>query len=274
MVFRIIIIFFIFTITVYSQHGVRPGYSYIDDANRQAIITIFNQSDEEKEVEIGLKFGYPTYEDSLGLTLMNYNDPDNEKKFSINSRIKIFPKRVILQPNTQQYVKLILTGNSDDIADGCYWTRISTKSTTKKKQIDIESGENVSVGVDIAYESTTILMYQKGNLTTNLELGDVDIREDSLNYYLLVDTKKLGNSPFIGMFNLKLEHESSGKLDPIIGSYVIYFDEKPGIKLPKNDVKPGNYKAELLVNTKREDIDLERRVNANDIIKTFNFEIR
>lgn len=256
-----------------AQHGISPGYSFLDAKNKQVNITIFNQGDEEKEAEIQLKFGYPCYEDSLGNTKMKYNDSLLACIYGLDKRVKVFPKKVIIAPKSQQYVKLMLTGNTDDIPDGTLWTRISVKTLMKKKQIDTTKTDGIKVGVDIIYETTTNLMFQKGKLTTGIEVGNMERKEDSLNYYFVFDTKKIGNSPYLGMYELKIKGNDGSEIEPFLGSYNIYFDGKPGIRVPKNNLKNGEYTASLKIHNHREDIDEDRAIKTEPIIKNFNFKI-
>lgn len=269
----ILIIVLLTTTLLKAQHGVSPGYAFINEQNRQVTITIFNQADEEKEADIAFNFGYPAY-DSLGNLQMFYNDSITASKYSIDDVVRIFPKKVILPGRSQQYVKFIFSGNFDNIPDGTKWTRISVKTLIKKQQIDTTETEGVQVGIDIAYETSTILMLQKGNLTSKLELGEVEIKQDSVFHYFLIDTKKIGNSPYIGLFEMNIYNESNDKFEPILGSYVIYFDEsKPSIRVPKSDLPDGKYTASLRIHNERPDIDKERIIKTEPIIKDFDFTI-
>jgi hypothetical protein len=266
-------ILMLITMNLSAQHGISPGYAFIDESSRQVNITIFNQSDEEKEAEVSLKFGYPIYEDSLGNTVMHYNDSVNLDKFGLDKRVRVFPKKVILPARSQQTTRFVLTGSTDDLPEGTMWSRISVKTIIKKKQIESTDKEGIQVGFDIAYETTTILMLQKGNLTTGLELCEVEVRDDSLNYYLLIDTKKQGNSPYIGMYELNIKDSENNELEPVLGSYVIYFDAKPGIKIPKEKLPTGEYTATLKVHNERPDFDKDKIIKTEPILKTFTFNI-
>lgn len=269
----LLIIFIALPLTLKAQHGISPGYAFLDEKNKQISLTIFNQGDEEKEAEIALKFGYPVYEDSLGGTVMNYSDSVLALTYSLNERVRVFPRKVIVPGRSQQLVKFIFTGSIDDLPIGTSWSRISVISKIKMEQIEQSEVEGVAIGFQVNFETSSLLMFQKGNLTTGLELGDIEIREDSLNYYFIVDTKKTGNSPYVGMYEMNIKDAGGKLLNPVSGSYVIYFDAKPGLRVPKSDLPDGKYTASLHIHNERPDFDKERLIKTEPIIKDFDFTI-
>ncbi len=255
-----------------AQHGVSPGYAFINEKNRQVTITIFNQADEDKEADVEFKFGYPDY-DSLGNLYMRYDDSLSAMKYGLDNIVKIFPKKVVLPGRSQQSVKFIFTGNFDDLPSGTKWSRISVKTLIKKEQIETGDAEEIQVGIDIAYETSTILMLQKGNLTTDISLGDVTIKQDSSFYYFLIDSKKLGNSPYVGMYEFKVIDSIGETVETVAGSHVIYFDTSPSIRVPKEKLSLGTYTANLMVHNERPDLDKQFRIPFNNLTKSFTFSI-
>ena len=273
MKFCIIIVVLLSATLLKAQHGISPGYAFINEQNRQVTITIFNHSDAEKEANVSFNFGYPYY-DSLGSLQMMYNDTITAAEYGIDDKVRIFPRKVILPGRSQQTVRFVFAGNFDNLPDGTLWTRIKVVTLVKKQQIETPSDSgNVSVGVDIEYETNTILMIQKGKLSSEIDLGDVEIKQDSAYHYFLIDTKKLGNSPYIGMFEMNIQNEANDNFEAERSSYVVYFDSKPSIRMPKKDLPPGNYTATLKVHNDRPDLDKKFRIPLDDYIKKFYFRI-
>ena len=131
--YKLFLIFFviIFLSKGFSQISINPPVIFIDNNTRTGTITVFNQSQDSKEIEISLKYGYVDT-DSTGNSVLIFNDTLTEKKYSIAPYTSIYPKKFILKPNQQQDVKFMVKNVIKHTFKRCY-----TCAGTKHYQIII-----------------------------------------------------------------------------------------------------------------------------------------
>ena len=126
-----------------------------------------NVSEEDQEVNIISKFGYPIT-DSLGNVTMLYLDDVRFNKsytlYSLEKHIKFFPKRFYLKPGNRQLVRFLLN-IPPNTPEGLYWSRIITSSEAKENFIEpnVEQ-DDVKIDIKFRIEQITTLFYKKGKL--------------------------------------------------------------------------------------------------------------
>jgi hypothetical protein len=272
---RILVFFTLFfTITNFSlaQIAVTPLALFVDNVSRAGDMTIFNQGTEPKEISIRLNYGYIDY-DSTGKSLLNMDDTITSKANSISPYITIYPKKLIIQPGTSQTVKFMVK-NTNSLSDGTYWTRIVTESKDIKKQIDSTNrGDKVSVGLSIKFNMVSAFIFQKGKLNTKVNLNSLTIKTDSSKVNLLLDFSREGNSPFFGTSKITIYDNKGDEVKSTEETFAAYFKGIKAFAYDKELLKPGNYKAEIILTNDQPDVPDDRKVPFDKMKKTFEFKV-
>src|ERR1700750_2742488 len=92
---------------VRASHAVTisPTAIYLSSRDRTASFELYNGEDTPAEVELSLAFGYPV-SDSLGRVGARLVDSASANEPSAASWIRLFPRRVVLQPRQRQLVRV------------------------------------------------------------------------------------------------------------------------------------------------------------------------
>lgn len=257
----------------YGQIAVSPLVLFVDNISRSGDMTIFNQGTEPKEISIKLNYGYIDY-DSTGKSFLNMEDTVSSKDNSIAPYITVYPKKLVIQPGSSQTVKLMVK-NTNALADGTYWTRIITESKDVKKQIDSTNiGDKVSVGLSIKFNMVSAFIFQKGKLNTKINLESFSARTDSSKVNLLLGFSREGNSPFFGTSKITILDNSGDEVKTIEETFAGYFKGFKAFPVDKKELKPGNYKAEVILTNDQPDVPDEKKVPFNKLKKTFDFTVQ
>jgi len=272
--YKLFLIFFviIFLSKGFSQISINPPVIFIDNNTRTGTITVFNQSQDSKEIEISLKYGYVDT-DSTGNSVLIFNDTLTEKKYSIAPYTSIYPKKFILKPNQQQDVKFMVK-NVINLTDGTYWTRIITTSSDVKKQIDTSNyKDSIRLALKFKFEFITALFFQKGKLNTSINIDSIETRSDSNNVVIGFYFGKSGNSPCMGKYKISIFNSDNDKIEEISDQISIYFNSKRYFVFKKDKFKPGNYKLIITLNDDFPVIPEENKVRFKEISKSFDFSL-
>ena len=259
--------------SIFAQVGIMPPVIYIDSQSRSGEYEIFNSGNEAREIELAFKFGFSDT-DSLGNVFINYNDKKAENH-SLLPFIKAFPKKFVLAGNGQQTVRFLLI-MPNDTPDGTYWTRIVTKSSPLKKQVDtndIPKGE-VKAGFVFVTEFINMIIFQKGRVLTNLAVDNTRIKVDSGKVNILMDMTQEGNSPSWAAVNIQVKDEAGNKVDIIDDNIAVYFTSVKKFSFDKKKFKPGKYVAEIVISSDRKDIPEEKRTRFKKLEKQLTFELK
>lgn len=265
----IIITIFVYTITAYSQVVVIPNIIFIDPLNKTGSVTLRNNSTEEREVDISFKYGYMGI-DTTGNQLMIYDttNPIN----SLSASIVSFPKRLLLAPNGEQTVRLLVRGMTD-VPDGAYWTRLSVKTQTVAKQIDSTSKEKISADFIFVMETMNPVLYYKGKVESGIDITEVKSIEEEEKRKLQVGVRRKGNAPFFGMAEITIYDINGKQVESQIVRATAYFDNYVSFYFEKDVLKAGKYKADIKFNNIRDDIPDDKRIEFKDEVKKIEFEI-
>ncbi len=273
---RFLLLFGLFLFSFYYSYGqiaVSPLVLFVDNNSRTGDMTIFNQGIEPKEINIKLNYGYIDY-DSTGKSKLNMEDTITSKDNSISPFITVYPKKLIIQPGTSQTVKFMVK-NTNALADGTYWTRIVTESKDVKKQIDSTNiTDKVSVGLSIKFNMVSAFIFQKGKLNTKVNIDSFTARTDSNMINLLLSFYREGNSPFFGTSKIRIYDSNGDEVKIIEETFAAYFQGVKAFPVEKNILKPGNYKAEIILTNEQADVPEDKRVPFEKMKKTFDFVVQ
>ena len=268
----ILILFLITSNYIFAQLQASPTVIFIDQHSRSGEIELTNKSDKHLEVNLEFQFGYLCY-DSAGRAFVNYDDAEAAGKFSIAENVKCYPKKCIIPPEETQIVRFILRG-VNKLPDGTYWTRVFVKSKELETQIDSSNVDNENIGARfiINVKTTLMMVYQKGNVNTELEVVKDDISV-SENIDLSLHFKRGGNSPFWGTILINVFDENDDIVDMIRTTLPVYFNSMRVFTFPKSKYKPGKYHLIYKITNEHNDIDESLRLDFSPIEKRIDFEV-
>ncbi|TAL69889.1 MAG: hypothetical protein EPN82_04535 [Bacteroidetes bacterium] len=257
---------------IYAQVAIYPPAVFIDAKTRSGSMTVLNQGDDPKEIDIEPKFGYMAY-DSNGNVFTQYKDSVAESSNSVIPYLTIFPKKFVLQPKKDQVIRFLIK-NIGKIPDGMYYTRIATTSKDVQKQIDTTNlGDKVKIGLSFKFVFMTVLFFEKGSLNTKVDITSLTTGTDSTHIRLNFSFVRDGNAPFLGTAKLKITNSEGDEVENREDKIPLYFSATRAFPVSKDKLKPGKYKAELTLTSDQPDIPDEMRVPFEQVTKTFDFVV-
>ena len=269
----LIMLLSVISINVNAQVGIYPQLIFIDGASRSSYVKMYNQSDETKEAFLNYKFEV-TRVDTNFSEEKRKADSILEQKYSLDKYLKIFPKRLSLKTQADMMIRFLVM-HPPDLPDGTYITKLHVKSKSLDKQIDTVKktfSKDIHAAMSLGSEIVTLVVYQKGELTTDAEVLGMTTSEDSFHLNLDFDFKHSGNSPFWGNIVCNLKDEAGNVVDKSINPFSVYCDSKQSVQVKKKFLSRGKkYKAEIIINTDREDLPVDKIIKKEPVTKNFDF---
>jgi hypothetical protein len=268
-----LIIFFCISSAISAQVIISPYVVYTDEFNKFGSMIVQNESLDPYEITISFIFGFPV-SDSLGNRSMNYMENPNTEYPSLNNWINAFPKKFVLNSKEKQIIRLMVKPPKD-IAEGTYWTRIVTSSTPVKTDTTAQNVNGVSAKLKFVLNQVTTAIYRKGNISTNLNVENVKLYQDTTGtYQLLYKVRQEGNSPYLGNFNLKVTNQTGDTLLAETDFTSVYYSMIRNYILPEDKFPSGKYIAQLKIKfNEKEDIPESKITPPEDVISNFEFMI-
>ena len=255
-----------------AQVTIAPTMLFLNEQNRFGTVVVMNGSDEVQEISIEFPFGYPVTNDE-GKLQMVYNDSsDIAQKRGLHNAIKGFPKNFSLQPGQRQVVRL--TVRPQNFTDGMYWSRIRTTSVPQTAAVgEAEEGE-ITTEITYKFEQVTTLFYKHGNLNTGIDIKEVHANNHEENIDVVANVSRTGNAPFLGSIYLTVSDQEGNTVVEKKISTSIYFDYKQVFTVSKEELKPGNYEAQVRFVSRRNDVSPEDIVAMDKPVnQSINFSV-
>jgi P pilus assembly chaperone PapD len=255
-----------------AQVAITPQAIFIDPLSQTGSMQVINTSDEMREFDIKLKFGYFDY-DSLGDRFMQMTDTAREKDFSLIPYVKVFPEELVIPPHEQQVVRFLVRGIPEN-KDQYYWTRVIAGSVPVTPQVDSAEKAKLHASLIIRSEMNGLLIYPKGINSASVDFDILKTYTDSLHLYLFFDFKKTGSTPYWGSITIQFFNASNEMAYKTSWPLSLYFSGKQRIYAPKKKFKPGRYTAKIAVSNELEQVPEEYRSKEMPSPKSVDFEIK
>jgi len=231
---------------------VSPTAVYITARNPSALLTLINTGSRPEEIELAIGFGYPV-SDSLGVLRVDIADTAATGEPSLTSWLRVFPRRLVLQPGQRQVVR-VMVAMPAGAADGEYWGRVLVRSRGGEPPIEQTQG---SVRMQLSLETTfaTAVFFQKGDVKTGVEVSSAAAHRMGDSVQFTLDLKRAGNSAFLGRIRAELVDAKGGAVAEVEDVVAVYrtlrrrFVLRTGKPLPA-----GAYTVRYLVDTERPDL--------------------
>lgn len=253
------------TFPAFSQISIAPTSVFLDE-NGIASVYITNPADIPQEVSVSFAFGYPGSDD-LGNLVMVYGDSEKEKQFGLSDRLRSFPRTFVMAPQQQQTVRLQLRPDRN-LPAGTYFTRLKITSTNVAREIGEQVDEEISTLVNFKFDQVVAVFFKQGQTVTGLELGDLQMQQDSDKIRVIAPFQTTGNSPFLGSVIASLKDKNNKTVAEEQQSIALYFGGKKGLDLTIPEGLPsGEYQVEMRFETKRSDIPSTDLVQGSPVAK-------
>jgi hypothetical protein len=231
---------------------VSPTAVYITSRNPSALLTLINTGSRPEEIELSIGFGYPV-SDTAGVLRVDIVDSAANGEPSLTSFLRVFPRRLVLQPGQRQVVR-VMVAMPAGAADGEYWGRVLVKSRGGEPPIEQSQG-NVRMQLSLETTFATAVFFHKGDVKTGITVPTVDARRLGDSVQFTLDLKREGNSAFLGRIRAELVNASGATVAEVEDVAAVYrslrrrFVLRTGAALPA-----GPYTVRWVVDTERPDL--------------------
>ncbi len=269
----IIVLLFAGTALANAQVTIAPTNLFIDSGDRFGTYMVVNASNSTQEISIDFFFGY-TESDSDGRRSLNNSDTVRAEIHSIADNVRAFPRNFTLTSGQRQIVRLRVSA-PNEIPDGTYWARIRTASTPESAPIEIQNTEDaVSARVGITVEQVTGLYYKKGDVSTGIEILDMNAMVENDQLIATSNIRRTGNSPFLGTISMVLYDSNNRVVAEGFSSTTIFFDGTHRQAIDISEVEQGQYRLELKFESQRNDISSSDIVQMETTSRSITYTIR
>lgn len=235
----------------FGQISLAPTALFIHDRTNVGELFLTNTSNEAQEVSIRLQFGYPV-SDSSGVITMSYDDIEVQQNHGLDSSVRIFPRRLVLQGNQSQTVRVQILPMPNR-PDAMYWSRIIVSSNSIATDVGSDT-TSIGARIDYVLEQSIPLFFKKGRQNTGVLVKSVktDLQDTLLT--VIPNMIRQGNSPFLGTIGVELVNMNGNILSQTEISSFLYFEEWRKLFLIVKDLPKGEYKLNFKFETQRRDI--------------------
>ena len=175
---------------------VSPLAIFVDAQARTTEVTLANPSPAPEEVTIEVRYGFPSTDSltELPITPTWAADSVSASAPSAARFLRVFPRRVVLQPGQTQVVR-IFASPPPGLPDGEYWARFMA---TSKQLPDTATRAGDQVGITFAIVTSIPVWYRKGPVRTSVRLDTLvaSAEHDTLKARLVVARE--GNASWLG----------------------------------------------------------------------------
>ncbi len=182
--------------------SVSPLVLFLSARSPSSTLTLYNDNPLPEEISISTGFGYPE-SDSTGKVRVELRDTAPAGEPSATSWIRIFPRRLILQPGQRQVVRVIALPPAD-LPEGEYWARVLVSATGGRPPVEQEIRSDVKVAISLKTVFAAAVLYRKGAVRTGVAVRQAGATAANGGPVLTLDLERQGNAAFLGRVRLQL----------------------------------------------------------------------
>jgi P pilus assembly chaperone PapD len=242
---------------------VSPTAVYITARNPSALLTLINMGSRPEEIELSVAFGYPV-SDTAGVLRVDLVDNAGAGEPSLTSFLRLFPRRLVLQPGQRQVVR-VMVAMPAGAADGEYWGRVLVKSRGGEPPIEQSQG-NVRMQLSLETTFATAVFFHKGEVKTGVSVAAAEARRMGDSVQFTLDLKRENNGAFLGRIHAELLNASGAVVAEVEDVAAVYrtlrrrFVLRTGAPLPA-----GVYTVRYVVDTERPDLPAQGPTKAEAV---------
>ncbi|MDZ7631885.1 MAG: hypothetical protein U5K74_11225 [Gemmatimonadaceae bacterium] len=232
---------------------VAPQGVVLSNRERTGSIELYNPSARASEITIRAVYGHPTTTPDGDLTLEIVEQPDSTAP-SAAGFVDAFPRRLVLQPNQRQTVRL-LARPPVGLAEGEYWARLVISA--KDAEVPAASpGDSSGMSVGLTLEVRTIIAvnYRNGAQQTGVQLGALAASADADSVVIRAPMQRTGTAAWIGLTTVKLLAEDGSTVATRTMQTAVYQSISPRFAFDRRTLRPGQYRISVDMSTDRPDV--------------------
>lgn len=234
---------------------VAPQGVVLSNRTRTGTVELYNPSARPAEVSIRAVFGHPTTTSDGDLTLQIVEQPDSTQP-SAAGFVEAFPRRLVLQPNQRQTVRL-LARPPVGLAEGEYWARliISAKDATPSDAATARDTGAVTVGLALEVRTIIAVNYRNGVQQTGVQLGALTASATADSLVLRAPMARTGTAAWIGTTTVRLLNATGAVLSAQTMQTAVYQRISPRFAFDRRQLPPGQYRISVDMSTDRPDVN-------------------
>lgn len=232
---------------------VAPQGVVLNNRDRTGTVELYNPSERAAEISIRAVFGHPTTTPDGDLTLELVEQPPASEP-SAAGFIEAFPRRLVLQPNQRQTVRLLARPPAG-LPDGEYWARmiISSKDAEQPATTTTDTA-TVSVGLTLEVRTIIAVNYRNGAQRTGVSLGELSATTTADSVVLRAPMQRTGTAAWIGQTTVKLVNQDGAVVATQSLQTAVYQSIAPRFAFDRRALQPGRYRISVDLNTDRPDV--------------------
>ncbi len=232
---------------------VAPQGVVLSNRVRSGSIELYNPSDRASEVTIRSVYGHPTTTPAGDLTLEIVEQPDSTAP-SAAGFVEAFPRRLILQPNERQTIRL-LARPPVGLADGEYWARlIISAKDAEQATASVSDSTTMSVGLTLEVRTIIAVNYRNGAQQTGVQLGALSATTEGDTLVVRAPMQRTGTAAWIGLTTVKLLAGDGRTVATQTMQTAVYQSISPRFAFDRRTLAPGQYRISIDMSTDRPDV--------------------
>jgi hypothetical protein len=232
---------------------VAPQGVVLSSRERTGTVELYNPSERAAEVSIRAVYGHPTTTPEGDLTLELIEQPPASEP-SAAGFIEAFPRRLVLQPNQRQTVRLLARPPAG-LPEGEYWARmiISSKDAEQSAAGGADSS-TVSVGLTLEVRTIIAVNFRNGAQRTGVSIGALSATTTTDSLVLRAPMQRTGTAAWIGLTTVKLLNPEGAIVATQSLQTAVYQSITPRFAFDRRTLPPGRYRISVDLNTDRPDV--------------------
>lgn len=234
-----------------AQITIAPTTLFMTERSNVSNFLVINNSSEPQEVSVNFFFGYVKTDDEGNRQIVNEDD-ELAADYSLADWLRGFPRTFTLQPGERQTVR-IRANPPSGLEDRTYWSRIRTSSNPVTPPVEEQQADAVTARINVRIDQVTGIYLKKGDITTGIEVNNIELSQEDGQLTALVDVDRTGNSPFIGTVTSYVTADGEELLNRQ-STTTIFVDGVHRFSFDVSDLEPGDYQFNIRFETSRRDI--------------------
>lgn len=232
---------------------VAPQGVVLTHRERTGTVELYNPSSRNVEVSIRPVYGHPTTTPEGDLTLAIIEQPDSTAPSAANF-VEAFPRRMILQPNQRQTVRL-LARPPQGLPEGEYWARlIIAARDAEAPATPVTDSGSVSVGLTLEVRTIIAVNYRNGAQRTGVQIGALSAAPQGDSLIVRAPMQRTGTAAWIGTTVVSLRNASGAVVASQQLQTAVYQAMVPRFAFDRRTLAPGTYRVTVDMNTDRPDV--------------------
>ncbi|MCC7052591.1 MAG: hypothetical protein IT355_04945 [Gemmatimonadaceae bacterium] len=232
---------------------VAPQGVVLSNRERTGTVELYNPSSRSVEVSLRPVYGHPTTTPDGDLTLAIVEQPDSTQP-SAAGFVDAFPRRLILQPNQRQTVRL-LARPPQGLPDGEYWARLVIAARDAEAPATAASdSSSVSVGLTLEVRTIIAVNYRNGAQRTGVQIGTLSAAATDDSLIVRAPMQRTGTAAWIGTTTVSLRSASGAVVASQVMQTAVYQAISPRFAFDRRALAPGAYRVTIDMNNDRPDV--------------------